>query len=358
MCDNQFKFEPGLNVVMNKIRRRYTYASSLATLIVFGLVFYQYPSTQLAYAHTFSGDESAAFIATVGVLRTEIRLVDNTVATNASLANEHANIAADHLGENDTSELAERNERIGTDLPQDLSDLQNMTANLSPTNMTGITAIKQKVSDTDSLLSEALTVRIDPTQLKNATINAWAVADLLNETLERYGEALGIGENSSASPVVADSNNSDIYTNAQTNTTANSSSMSNNTAAVIANDANYQSTQGLVNMTKEMFDQIESLLVSNSSTAISVESSTNNTTTTIGNTTTITTNSSALSKVDDDLNELKSLIDNKSSYTQVATFVYDTIYSDLNSAFGLGLERVDVAEAIEEARSGTEEEEE
>lgn len=111
-------------------------------------------------------------------------------------------------------------------------------------------------------------------------------------------------------------------------------------------------------MTKEMFDQIESLLVSNSSTAISVESSTNNTTTTIGNTTTITTNSSALSKVDDDLNELKSLIDNKSSYTQVATFVYDTIYSDLNSAFALGLERVDVAEAIEEARSGKEEEEE
>jgi len=355
MCDNQFKFEPGLNVVMNMIRRRYTCASSLATLIVFSLVFYQYPSTQLAYAHTFSGDESAAFIATVGVLRTEIRLIDDTVATNASLANEHANIAAAHLGENDTSELTERNERIGTDLPQDLRDLQNMTANISPTNMTGITAIKQKVSDIDSLLSEALTVRIEPTQLKNATINAWAAADLLNETLERYGEALGIGENSSASPVDADSNNSDIYTNSQTNTTASSSSMSNNTTAVIAKDADYQSTQGLVNMTKEMFDQIESLRVSNSSTAISVESSTNNTTT-IRNTTTTTTNSSALSKVGDDLNELKSLIDNKSTYTQVATFVYDTIYSDLNSAFGLGLERVDVAEAIEEARSGTEEE--
>lgn len=172
MGDNQFKFESGLNVVTNKIRQRYTCASSLATLIVFSLVFYQYSSTQLAYAHTFSGDESAAFIATVGVLRTEIRLVDNTVATNASLANEHANIAAEHLSENDTSELTERNERIGTDLPQDLSDLQNMTANISPTNMTGITAIKQKVSDTDSLLSEALTVRIEPAQLKNATINA------------------------------------------------------------------------------------------------------------------------------------------------------------------------------------------
>lgn len=199
---------------------------------------------------------------------------------------------------------------------------------------------------------------MNPAELKNATINAWAVADLLNETLERYGEALGIGENSSAPPVVADSNNSNIYTNAQTNITANSSSMNNDTAAVIGNDADYQSTQGLVNMTREMFDQIESLLVSNSSTAISVESSTNNTTTTIGNPRTITANSGALSKVNNDLNELKSLIDNKSSYTQVATFVYDTIYIDLNSAFGLGLERIYAAEAIKEARSGTEEEEE
>lgn len=327
----------------------------MATLIVLGLLFYQYPSTQLAYAHTFSGDESAAFIATVGVLRTEIRLVDSTVATNASLANEHAKIAAEHLSENDTSELTERNERIGTDLPQYLSDLQNMTTNLSPTNTTGITAIKQKVSDTDALLSEALTVRIEPTELKNATINAWAVADLLNETLERYGEALGIAEeNLSASSAAIDTDPIDMSTNAEISATStNGSSMSNNMTANIANYADYQSTQGLVNMTEEMLNQIESLMGINSSTITSVDSSTN-TSTTMGNT---TTDSSALSKVYDDVNELKSLIDNKSSYTRVATFIYDTIYPDLNTAFGVGLESVDVTEAIEEARSGTEEQE-
>jgi hypothetical protein len=276
------------------------------------------------------------------------------VPTNASLANEHANIAAEHLSENDTSELTERNERIGTDLPQYLSDLQNLTANLSPTNMTGITAIKQKVSDTDALLGEALTVRIEPTQLKNATVNAWAVADLLNETLERYGEAIGIAENSSTSSATVDGNNSQVSTNADTST--DSASMSNNTSTTIVNYAEYQSTQGLVNMTKEMLNEIKSLLGRNSSTAISADGSTNTTTATMGNATTRTTNSSEISKVDNDLNELESLIDNKSSYIQVATFVYDTIYPDLDSAFGLGLEKVDVAEAVEEARSGVEEE--
>ena len=335
---------------MNK-RRRYAYGTSLATLIVFGLVFYQYPSTQLAYAHTFSGSESAGFIATVGVIRTEIRLVDNTVATNVSLANEHASFAVEHLSENDTKELSEKNARIGTDLPQYLSDLQNMTANLSSTNMTGITAIKQKVSDTDALLGEALTARIEPTQLRNATVNAWAMADMLNETLERYGKAIGIAENSSNTSAAADGNNSEVSTN--TNTTTDNASMSNNTSTIIVNYAEYQSTQGLVNMTKEILNEIKSLLGRNSSTAISADSTNATTATTMGN---ATTNSSAISKVDNDLNELESLIDNNSSYTQVATFVYDTIYPDLDSAFGLGLEKVDVTEAIEEARSGVEEE--
>ena len=313
---------------MNKTRR-YTYATSLATLVVLGSVFYLYPNTQLAYAHTFSGNESSAFIATIGVLRTEIRLINSTISTNASQANEHAKIAVEHLSTNDTTQLAERNQRIATDLPKDLSDLQNMTANLSPTNMTGITAIKQKVSDTDALISEALSVRVEPNQLTNATVYGTAVADLLNETLERYGEAVGIGENaSSASSATGGNSSSSGNATTSANTTA---SMSNNTAN-IANYADYQSTIGLVNMTKETLNQTKSLMNAT------------------------TTNSSAIAKVDNDLNQLKTLIDNKSSYTQAATFVYDTTYPDLNSAFGLGLQKVDAASAIEEAKSAKEEE--
>ena len=338
-----------LNVTMDK-RRRDAYTISLAGLIVLGLVFFQYSSTKPAYAHTFSGAENAGFIATVGVIRTELRLVDSTVATNASLANEHANFAIEHLGENDTKELSEKNERIGTDLPQYLGDLQNMTANLSLTNATAIAAIKQKVSDTDALLGEALTVRIEPTQLRNATVNAWAVADLLNETLERYGEATGLSENSSDSSATSDGNSSQTSTN--TNATSDNASMSNNSSTAIVDYAEYQSTQGLVNTTREMLNDIKSLVGGNSSTAISADSSTN--TAAVGNATT-TTNSSAISKVDDDLNELESLIDNNSSYTQIATFVYDTICPDLNSAFGLGLASVNVEEAIDEARSCEEE---
>jgi hypothetical protein len=322
--------------------KRSTYATAIAIFVLLGLASVQIPKVQqLAYAHTFSGNESSAFIATIGVLRTEVRLINDTVATNSSQSNEHAKIAVGHLSANDTNELAERNKRIATDLPKDLSSLQNITANLSLDNTTGITAVKQKVSDTDALLSEAIQVRIEPTQLTNATVYGIAVGDLLNETLERYGEAIGLGQNTSTSATLSSNatNNTSIDTATMTNSsnatltsTNNNSIMNstrNNTTVTIVSYADYQSTIGLANMTKEMFNYTKSLM--------------NNT----GNT-------SAISKMDGDLTQLKTLIDNKSGYTRVATFVYNTIYPDLNSTLNLGLQKVDANKAIQDALSGAE----
>ena len=293
--------------------KRTAYAVSMAALVL-GLASVQIPTMlmqQLAYAHTFSGNESAGFIATVGVLRTEIRLINSTVTTNSSQANEHAKIAVQHLSTYDTDQLAERNKRIATDLPNDLSALQNMTINLSPTNTTGLAAVKQKVSDTDALLSEALSVRVELAQLTNATVYGTAVADLLNETLERYSEALGIGANTSA-PSASSS----------TNITGASS----NAMAIVKNVADYESTKGLVNMTSETFNKTKTLAN--------------------------TTNTNALSKIDNDLGQLRNMIDNKTGYSQIAMFVYNTIYPDLNTALNLGLPKVDANKAIQNTMSG------
>lgn len=293
--------------------KRTAYAVSMAALVL-GLASVQMPTMlmqQLAYAHTFSGNESAGFIATVGVLRTEIRLINSTVTTNSSQANEHSKIAVQHLSTYDTDQLAERNKRIATDLPKDLSDLQNMTLNLAPTNATGIAAVKQKVSDTDALLSEALSVRVEPSQLTNATVYGTAVADLLNETLERYSEALGIVANTSSPS-----------TSSSTNVTGTSS----NAIAIVKNVADYESTKGLVNMTSETFNKTKTLAN--------------------------TTNTNALSKIDNDLGQLRNMIDNKTGYSQVAIFVYNTIYPDLNTALNLGLPKVDANKAIQNTMSG------
>jgi hypothetical protein len=64
------------------------------------------------------------------------------------------------------------------------------------------------------------------------------------------------------------------------------------------------------------------------------------------------TNISALSKVDTDLTQLKSMMDNKMNYSQIATFVYNTIYPDLNRVLNLELSKVDTNKAIQNAMSG------
>ena len=58
----------------------------LAGLVSFGLVF---ANNHQAYAHTFSGDESASFLALAESIRTELQLVQSNLASNASVAEEH-----------------------------------------------------------------------------------------------------------------------------------------------------------------------------------------------------------------------------------------------------------------------------
>jgi len=292
-------------------KRRSTFVIAMAVFILLGLALLQSPKMlQLAFAHTFSGNENAQFIAKVGVIRTELRLINSTASTNSSAANEHAKIAVEHLSVNDTNELKEKNQRIGTDLPNDLMSLQNMTASISPTNTTGISAIRQKVNDADSLLGEAQSVRIEAPQLRNSTVYGLAVAHLLNETLERYGETLDITANTSSS--------------ASNSTTSVGDNTSNVT---IANQAAYESTRGLVNMTKELFNQTKRLANA-----------------------TITTNPN-FTKVDNDLKNLTSQIENKSAYPQVVGHIYNTTYPDLNSVLNLGLAKVNATRAIQDAMS-------
>ena len=63
------------------------FALMLAGLVSFGLVFAN--NNHQAYAHTFSGDESASFLALAESIRTELQLVQSNLASNASVAEEH-----------------------------------------------------------------------------------------------------------------------------------------------------------------------------------------------------------------------------------------------------------------------------
>ena len=52
-----------------------------------------YPITRTAYAHTFSGGESAGFLALANQIGSEVHLVQSNIPSNITLAQDHASDA-------------------------------------------------------------------------------------------------------------------------------------------------------------------------------------------------------------------------------------------------------------------------
>jgi hypothetical protein len=207
--------------------------------------------------------------------------VQSNIASNATLAQAHANAVTEHLDANTTKELAERNKLVANDLTKAMADL-NQTVQSKPTPTADV--VKGKIDNIDALLQEAITVRVEKNQLSNSTVKGQAVSDIIDETLERYREAYGIEEGSSAA--------------------------GHNT---IVNMADYQSAQAISAKAQEMFNEAKQLIPANESSSTL----------------------SAITKVGNDLSMLKNDIDTKAPYDKVATFTNSTITPDLKAAFKL-----------------------
>lgn len=248
-----------------------------AGVISLGVVF----PLKATYAHTFSGGESAAFLALAKILQADLHLVQSNIASNATSAQAHANAVAEHLDANTTKELAERNKLVTSDLTKAVADL-NTTASTKPIPTQDV--IKGKVDRIDALLQEAITVRVEKNQLNNSTVKGQAIGDIVNETLERYREAYGIEEGNSAA--------------------------GHNT---IVNMADYQSAQAIAAKAQEMFNEAKQLVRANESSSTLA----------------------AVTKVGNDLTTFKNDIDTKVPYDKAATFANSTITPDLKAAFKL-----------------------
>ncbi|MGB7677648.1 MAG: hypothetical protein WBL49_02465 [Nitrososphaeraceae archaeon] len=274
-------------------------SSSILILLLTGIVMSMvtiFPIKQMVYAHTFSGDESAAFLALVRQIEAEIGLVNSNLPSNITLAQEHAEHATEHLDTNTTKELTERNERVSNDLTRELSDLQaSINAKPSP----AIQVINDKVANINATLQDAIAVRIEQDQLSNSTVNALAINDILGEVLEHYGAAYGIEEEGGEEE---HSNETDTTGNT-TETTAG-----RNTTAII-NLAEYQSAQAYANETKQMLNEVKALAPSNTT--------------------------STISNVENGINEMIIAIKNKSPFATVDEIVDNKVLANLKTAFNL-----------------------
>lgn len=154
----------------------------LTALVFSGLVIVN--PLKLTYAHSFSSDESASFLALIEQIRIETHLVSNDISS--PVVPQHAQHATELLNVDIIKEIRERNTRIGTDLPAALNDLESLLASSN----SNAQSINDKVEEIDNLLGEAVSVRIESHQLTNSTVNALSFALLVNSVLDHYYKAV------------------------------------------------------------------------------------------------------------------------------------------------------------------------
>ena len=121
------------------------------------------------------------------MIKTEAHLAEQNLGTNVTLAQEHAEATTEHLDANQTKEISERNARLSNELNASLALKDPVNTTSPPT----ASDIKDKVSNVDAILGEVLSIQIDKNQLNNVTLKASTINDLVGETLEHYGEAMG-----------------------------------------------------------------------------------------------------------------------------------------------------------------------
>ncbi|HEY7228566.1 MAG TPA: hypothetical protein VH481_10625 [Nitrososphaeraceae archaeon] len=235
------------------------------------------------FGHTFSGDESASFLTLVEMMKIHSQLALKDVASNVTLAKEHADETAKQLTANDTKEINERNPRLATELNNTLSDFVKAFESEKPSE----SAVKDKASSLGDILSEVVSARIDKQQLGNVTVKAAVVNDLVGKTLENYNSSLGMREASH------DKNNT--------------SSSNSTEAPKIVDKAAFEDAQGAVSRAIALYNEIKPS----------------------GN-----ANSTELANA---LNSLKDKIDSKSPFDEADKIVDDKITPILNDMFKLKL---------------------
>jgi hypothetical protein len=278
-----------------KNNNRTALALSLSALLIFGTT--TFTLSRNAYAHTFGGNESAEFLAKVQGLKVEAHLIQSDLS-NQTLVAWHSDKIGEFWTTNDTKEMSERNQRLGTDIPALISNITTVANSTNP----DATKVAQLITSLDNDLAEATSVRIEKTELENATVNGLAVANILDETMEDYGIATGAEEENSSN--VTGSN-----TTSQDNNMSNmSEGAGSNETATIVNFAAYQTAQGLAAAAQDIYNTLKPKVMPNSSSEIAA--------------------------LDAAFANLRKAIDDKMSNDAIQAIVEGSIHPNL-SAFGL-----------------------
>ena len=243
-------------------------------------------SKNIAYAHTFSGDENASFLTLIEEISTISHLIEEELINNATLAQRFAEHISQLVTPENFKEISEKNKLVAKSLNESLADLENSFNFTNNKIVPSSDEIKEKIKNLDDILGEVVSVRIENEQLTNNTVNALVLNDLIGKALQSYGKALGIKSDERSKehesehieendeekedhkqvsiPSLSLSNS--VINIALIDSTKNQyTSNKNITKVKIVNQVEYQIAQELFNKSIEKFSELKPLVSSNMS---------------------------------------------------------------------------------------------
>lgn len=303
---------------------------------------------QQILGHNFAGDESASFLALMDQLQTEMNLIyANLMDTNNNgnkleIAKDHLNKINELYTDKIKKEIAERNERNANEISSSIDEIYTIIKTGNSNNAENDQNIQETVNIFKDIIGEAISSRINPDVLNNATVQALHFADLINWIDVSYANALGTkpmnmsgmnisGMNVKESRSISGGNNSNIISlssslsmnmnredssssNSMANRTQNITNTSNamNASTSISNLASYQTTKELTNV---------AMILYNSSIKLNIPSN-------------AIDNANA---IEFGLQQVKDMIDSKAPYNKVMRVIHGPIQTNVQEAFNLPL---------------------
>ena len=139
-----------------------------------------------SFAHTFTNNESAAFLALIDNMKIQASLIQQSISSgNIDIAKQHIDKLKELYSNHTNEEIAEKNERIANEI----STTINYFTSSSNQNNTQ-SQIDNNVQNLNAILDESISVRIPQDVLDNSTVHALHFVELVNAVDMNYNNTL------------------------------------------------------------------------------------------------------------------------------------------------------------------------
>ena len=255
-------------------------------------------------AHTFTNNESAAFLALIDNMKIQASLIQQSISSgNIDIAKQHVDKLKELYSNHTNEEIAEKNERIANEI----STIINYFTSSSNQNNFSQSQIDNNVQNLNAILDESISVRIPPDVLDNSTVHALHFVELVNAVDMNYNNTLVEQEIQNMS-LVKDNNNK--------------------SRSQIEDIVSYNTARDLLNVAIDLYEsKLKSKIIVNNN------------------------NSQTIDKLQEGIKQLKTSIELKKPSSEITNIINGTVYPALQELYNFKLGEEEDAHTEEKEHS-------